>query len=759
MNEGLRLGDTPDILFLIGCWLGESKRYRVYNLVAALEKRGYRCLVHDFYHVGDIVAFDIVPRVVVFFRAPYDVRVGIVEALDFFQRKHVSTVFDIDDYVFESDLVPSIAAVAHYDPIEQFDYRWGVRAYRSLMFCCDKSTTSTDFLSERMRLLGRDSATVVNSFNYEQFELSERLSTETRSNKDVVRICYYSGSKTHQRDFAACASAIQETMRRNPKVEFRLVGLLDLDESWLPFADRIDRAGFMAPLDMLRDMHACDINLAPLEEGNPFCEGKSELKFFEAALVLVPTLASRTAPFRAVIQDGINGMLASDPAEWLDKLEVLVSSTELRRTLSTAARTDAIKLFSPDVAARMALAAYGLESWEETSVQPSRGMPKIGWIVPGIIIGGGGHRNIFRAAYHLERFGYDVRLYITDTLLSAASLRQQVRRHFYPFVGPVCPFNGKVDDEDIIIATHWTTVAAARSVESGVSEIVYFIQDFEPAFYPMSSEYLAAENTYRQGLYAICSGPWCSQLLNAKYGMQTDFFRFPIDRSIYYPRADSTVTNKLLFFAKPEMPRRCFALGVEVLRLLHRARPDVEIVFFGSDSADARNVDFPVTHMGVMPTLASLASLYSTARVGMVFSTTNPSLVPYEMMACGLPIIDLDLPGAEVNYDDRRDIALLAGPVPILVAEQIEALLDDEDERTARSRAGMAFTARMPTEEDMARRIEALLLERLRLRGKGSIVPLQAHFESMAAAHATADPPEPRQPEHDLPASVNGDLQ
>ena len=38
---------------------------------------------------------------------------------------------------------------------------------------------------------------------------------------------------------------------------------------------------------------------------------------------------------------------------------------------------------------------------------------------------------------------------------------------------------------------------------------VYFVQDFEPLFYPMGSDYLLAENTYRKGLYHITTGAWC----------------------------------------------------------------------------------------------------------------------------------------------------------------------------------------------------------------------------------------------------------
>jgi glycosyltransferase involved in cell wall biosynthesis len=712
--NGPTAGDTPDILFLIGCWLGESKRYRVYNLAAALEARGYHCLVHDFFRVRDIMALGIVPRVAVFFRAPYDPNAGVVEAVDYFRWNQVLTVFDVDDYVFEPELVSSIAAIAHYSQSEQFAYRWGVRAYRSMMFCCDITTASTDFLAARMRDLGRQSATIINSLNPEQIELAEKLVKEPFLQRDTVRIGYYSGSNTHQRDFLICATALQETMRRHPEVHLRLVGLLDLDETWLPFADRIDRSGFMEPLRMLADVRGCDINLAPLEEGNPFCEGKSELKFFEAAVVGVPTLASRTAPFRAAIEDGVNGFLATGPEEWQAHLERLVSSPELRRAVGDAARTTALERFSPDVAARMALDAYGLESWAESAPRSPRNThPTIGWILPNIIIGGGGHRNILRAAYHLEQFGYDVRIYVHETKLSAASLRQQVRRHFYPFAGPVRPFTGAVDGEDVLMATHWSTVALAESVSHDVGQIMYFVQDFEPAFYPMGSDYIKAENTYRKGLYAICSGPWCSRILRSRYGMEADFFRFPIDREIYHAKVGDTRLNRIVFFAKPEMPRRCFAIGVDVLRIVNRLRPDIEIVFFGSTSAEARDIDFPVTHAMVLPTLSDLAKLYASAKIGMAFSTTNPSLVPYEMMACGTPVVDMDLPDAEVNYGESKDIALLAGPAPDDMAEQIIALIDDEAEWSLRSKAGLEFVAELPTEEEMARRIETLMLRRL----------------------------------------------
>src|SRR6202035_5617488 len=67
----------------------------------------------------------------------------------------------------------------------------------------------------------------------------------------------------------------------------------------------------MRPLRELPDELArFDINIAPLEVGNPFCEAKSELKFFEAALVEVCTVASPTGPLQRAIREGETGKLA-----------------------------------------------------------------------------------------------------------------------------------------------------------------------------------------------------------------------------------------------------------------------------------------------------------------------------------------------------------------------------------------------------------------------------------------------------------------
>ncbi len=81
----------------------------------------------------------------------------------------------------------------------------------------------------------------------------------------------------------------------------------------------------------MRAIAETDVNLAPLDLTSPFCNAKSELKFFEAAAVGVPTIASAMEPFAAAIEHGVPGFLARDPGEWRDTLELLVASRARRR--------------------------------------------------------------------------------------------------------------------------------------------------------------------------------------------------------------------------------------------------------------------------------------------------------------------------------------------------------------------------------------------------------------------------------------------
>jgi 2-polyprenyl-3-methyl-5-hydroxy-6-metoxy-1,4-benzoquinol methylase/glycosyltransferase involved in cell wall biosynthesis len=741
-STGNALTDTKvpeahfDAVMFIGCWEGESKRYRVYNVAEAMRDRGLIVEIQSFDQISQFVAQGHKAKLAVLFRAPYDPPKAVDQFLKYAREQQIRTVFDIDDMVFAPEIVPLIHGFAKLSATDRNLYQDGVRKYRQLLMACDLVTVTTPFLKREVEKLGKACVVIPNTVNAAQLEIASKLVVIARVASPRVTIGYFSGSNTHERDFAEAAPALRRLMTERPEVDLLVVGILELnDQDWLPFANRIIRKGFQDYRQMLETVRGCDINIAPLEQGNPFCESKSELKFFEAALVEVPTIASSTEPFRLAIEHGKTGFIASSNETWLQHLLELVVDPELRARIGKAARSSVLTAFGPERLAQITRDAWQLEfasvqaaSMKNVPVQLDQPAPtslraasnpsslRIDWVIPELIVGGGGHRNILRAAFHLSRFGHDICLHFTGERRTAAEVKKLIRDNFYPLDCEVRLYDGVFRRSDVVMATHWTTVDAALQARSVSREIMYFVQDFEPSFAPMGSEYVLAENTYRRGLYCVTSGPWCEHVLKNQFGAEADHFRFPIDRDVYYPRARTKSSKSVVFFAKPEMPRRCFEIGAMALSHLHNLMPEVEIKMFGSPSASRQKLTYPVTFNDMVPTIDDLAQMYSNTDVGLVFSTTNPSLVPYEMMACGLPVVDLGRPGNEVNYAGRSDIALLANPLPEEMAKQIAGLLVDPVQLSLRSKNGLAFAAEFPTEEQMAKRVEELILQRMKTR-------------------------------------------
>jgi O-antigen biosynthesis protein len=173
-------------------------------------------------------------------------------------------------------------------------------------------------------------------------------------NDGIVRLGYAISSRNHQRDFAVVASALAAVLRERPQCRLVLfkksqsgspcLDITDFPE-WADVRDRVEWRDIV-PLDLLpAEMARFDVNLAPLEVGNPFCEARSELTFFEAALVDVVTVASPTGPFCRVIREGETGFLASDRNEWHVKLLRLVDDPALRRRMARTAKHDAMRRF------------------------------------------------------------------------------------------------------------------------------------------------------------------------------------------------------------------------------------------------------------------------------------------------------------------------------------------------------------------------------------------------------------------------------
>ena len=728
-----------DVIFVDGLPGSHGTRYRVTNITEEMLALGYDCCTLGLDELWRIEDGSYTAAVVQFVRCPHTGEYARAAAA---ARRAGSRIgYDIDDLAFDPAVMPYIDGLRALDQTGIEQYQVGMLHYRAFLQEADFVTVPTGTLRDAAAAVNPNAHVVVNS-------LSRGVAAAAcppQRNERVVRIGYYAGTRTHQADFGTAAGALLAVLREHPTARLRVVGELDLSEfaGFEGLGTQVERVAAMPYGDMLRDMEACDIVIAPLELDNPYCDAKSELKFFEGVLAGCAVVASATGPFRGAIVQGETGYLASTPREWRAALEALVRDPGHRRDVNLAARDRVLDRYAARNAATAFMCAAGLADMPPPPVArpaapwaPVGTVLNLGFVLPAVTAGSGGLRKVLRICYDLERQGHRISLYVLGPA-PATDVRAAIRRHYYPFAGPVFRYNGTVGAHDTLVATSWETAYAVRRHCPDPSRGAYFVQDFEPMFMPAGTGYLKALATYGFGFHMIAFGPWIAGRLRRELGLEADLIRFPLNHQAYYPTpAPVRKGRSVLLFARPSQERRAFDLAVGALAVVARQQPDVQIGFYGESSY--RPVPFEVTNHGVILSEAALGDLYRSNTVGVCLSPTNPSMVAYEMTACGMALVDLRLPGAEVNFDGM-DVPFLAEPTEQGLAACIIQALTDDAARFAKVGAGLRYAAAMQPEELVAAVFERHVLEFLRTRAAaGQPAAVDAAMPGRATASGTA---------------------
>ncbi len=302
---------------------------------------------------------------------------------------------------------------------------------------------------------------------------------------------------------------------------------------------------------------------------------------------------------------------------------------------------------------------------------------RVNIVIPSFGKHSGGHTTIFRWVRLLEQAGIDVEFYLVgqSEFLTESEISRTVSEHYFPLKAR---FRLKVEamrPADCVVATEWRTAYAVRDFPN-CREKFYFVQDFEPSFFSASSQSVLAEQTYRWGFKCITAGKWLKSVMEG-YGNQAVSFDLAYDSEFYrQPPQPAFPPKRVVFYARHVTPRRGFELGILALELLRQRHPDVEIVLYGWKEFEDR-VSFPFVNGGVL-SHAELAKLYQGARVGLSLSLSNYSLVPQEMLACGLPVVEARLPSVQAAYPAASPGILLTEVTPEALADSLDLALREE---------------------------------------------------------------------------------
>ncbi len=332
----------------------------------------------------------------------------------------------------------------------------------------------------------------------------------------------------------------------------------------------------------------------------------------------------------------------------------------------------------------------------------------VAWVVPPFGVGGGGHTTIFRMVKALEAAGHRCSIWVYDPqgidVGGEGTMRKRIADHYMDLEAPVHAGFRHWIGADVAVATGWDTVYRVLRL-AGCGSRAYFVQDHEAEFDATSTRSLFAARSYSFGLHCICASPWLADMMKQRYGAGATPFLLGVDGEEYapmdIPRRDDTV----VFYARSFTERRAVELGLLALAEVKRRKPNTRIVLYGTHALIA--APFEYEHLGVV-SHARLRRLYNEATVGLSLSLTNYSLIPAEMMACGLPVVELAGRACEGAFGANGEVITLASDQSTDIADRIVGLLDDRERRAELAAAGVGYAHAHPWSKSAAMVVEAI---------------------------------------------------
>lgn len=325
-----------------------SFRYRCYNMAQTLNASGSGIRA-SFFIAEDLAAIkDLATHadVLVLSRVRYD---SIIHRLiDSFHRMGKQVFYDIDDLIFDPSFAPLIASTLNYTLWGKDLDNWFALAarIRGTLDLSDHVITTTAYLADQVASLTAKPVTVVSNFvNQEQLDASAGFSQQL--DQTSTTLGYFSGSTSHQKDFEIALPALLSFLGADETHRLTIAGYLELPDVFAPYQNQITRLAFMSPAKLQHAIGSVDANIVPLQD-NPFTASKSELKYFEAALVHTPTIASPTPPYQQAIRHLDNGVLAKDN-DWEAAIAEFHNLTVSERLeMGDRAHHDALQKFTPE---------------------------------------------------------------------------------------------------------------------------------------------------------------------------------------------------------------------------------------------------------------------------------------------------------------------------------------------------------------------------------------------------------------------------
>lgn len=324
------LGKGPNVRFRLECYLPYLKKAEIRYTIRSfssdrfydiLYKRGFfwwKCFytfwgyLKRFFHFWESLGYD----VICVLREVTPLGPAVTPFLWRIFKKKV--VFDFDDAVYLKNMSQVNRMVA----------------------CLKFPSKTKDFARYSGRVIAgnRHLAEYARRYNADVIMIPTPIDTEyfteekkDRKTREEIRIGW-AGSWTTLPHFYQVQESLREVVNRYSFVKIKVFGT---------HAAQIPGISLEA-LDWSREseleqLRSFDIGIMPLPD-DEWSRGKCGFKLLMYMSLGIPTVSSPVGVNTEIVQDGVNGFLASDSQEWIEKLSLLINDPSLRQRIAAAGR-------------------------------------------------------------------------------------------------------------------------------------------------------------------------------------------------------------------------------------------------------------------------------------------------------------------------------------------------------------------------------------------------------------------------------------
>lgn len=342
---------VPKILFIVDHRLNRSpsQRYRFEQYLTFFKQSGFDWelseLINEkddaiFYNPGHYFGKALIILKSFFIRFKdiiraknYDVvfiqREALMIGSSYFEKqfyKRTKTIFDFDDSIWLLDTSPEN---------KKFEFLKNPNKTSINIAHGHKVIAGNTYLANYAKQFNKDTVIIPTTIDT---DFHKPLSVKKDTNKVVIG---WSGSISTIKHFESIITVLTQIILKYPnKIEIHIIGQTNYSH---PDIEVISKS--WSSETEVKDLNAFDIGIMPLPD-DEWANGKCGLKGLSYMACGVVTVMAPVGVNTTIINDGVNGFLASTTQDWIEVLTKLIENPELRDRIGLAGRATVVKNYS-----------------------------------------------------------------------------------------------------------------------------------------------------------------------------------------------------------------------------------------------------------------------------------------------------------------------------------------------------------------------------------------------------------------------------